>query len=414
MPNDNFVGIFALFYEMLFKGRHVISVYAIMSCVFWSSLIILIYSLISESRFFLKISGGKGILAGYILCMLQMFLPMDLSSQQYIVVKSINPIGKLMIYKISLPFGVITVSKLLLIIWSLGIIVQTIRFIYGRIRMNRLIKSLPMVLMKIPEAVSKIMPRKSKAYICTGISVPMSIGIINRMILLPDNKYEDEDICNIIRHESVHLNMYDHITVIVSNALCIIYWWNPCVYLLRRNMEKALEVRCDREAVKDMDSEEVTGYMSTLIKVFKNRYNDGQYAGLGMLGSGRSMRKELRDRFIVLETDVSGKKLKGINLALTFILLGIMILSYRYVLGPLFLPEPDGEYNMIDKDGYVMDDSGIHFDEPGPFIMVDDSTYIIDFGNGRYKVVNSFYEQEISEQWFEALKDMGVRIEKSK
>ena len=78
------------------------------------------------------------------------------------------------------------------------------------------------------------------------------------------------------------------------------------------------------------------------------------------------------------------------------------------------MPEPDGEYNMIDKDGYVMDDSGIHFDEPGPFIMVDDSTYIIDFGNGRYKVVNSFYEQEISEQWFEALKDMCVRIEKSK
>ncbi|MBQ9610002.1 MAG: M56 family metallopeptidase [Lachnospiraceae bacterium] len=410
MPNDNFIGIFALFYEMLFKGRHVISAYAIMSCVFWSSLIILIYSLISESGFFIKISGGKRVLVGYILCMLQMFFPMDLSSQQYIVVKSMNPLGKLMMYRISLPFGEISVSKLMLMIWGIGIIVQTVRFMYGRIRMKRLIKSLPMTLMEIPGAVSEMMPRKSKAYICTGISVPMSVGIINRMILLPDREYDCNDICNIIRHESVHLNMYDHITVIVSNALCIIYWWNPCVYLLRRNMEKALEVRCDREAVKGMDSVEVAEYMSTLIKVFKNRYSDGQYAGLGMLGSGRSMRKELKSRFNALEADVSGEKIKGVNLLLTFILLGIMILSYRYVLGPLFLPEPNVNYNMLDNNGYIMNDNGINFDEPGPLIMVDDSTYIIDCGDGRYKVVNSLCEQEISEQWFDTLKDMGVRI----
>ncbi|MBR1599718.1 MAG: M48 family metalloprotease [Lachnospiraceae bacterium] len=66
--------------------------------------------------------------------------------------------------------------------------------------------------------------------------------------LIPTQAYSERELCNIIRHECAHLRKRDHMMVLVADFLCALYWWNPCVYLLKRDMERGLEMRCDMVA----------------------------------------------------------------------------------------------------------------------------------------------------------------------
>ena len=94
-----------------------------------------------------------------------------------------------------------------------------------------------------------------------GLPGPMSVVVGPKKLLLDREDYDDETLDAILRHELVHIHGR---TVSGSRAflvvVCAAYWFNPLVWLLRREMRAREEYTCDREANLGRTPEERRAY----------------------------------------------------------------------------------------------------------------------------------------------------------
>lgn len=410
VPEHYSVGIISIIYKLLVEKNVFFSIYPTLSCVLWSSFFILLFVAFSGNRTFLQAFGNRGIFLALMCCMLLLFFPIDIPQQKIVSATILQPLGRVLNYRLG---GNITVAVALMYVWVAGSIVCAVVFVTARCKMNLLLKRLPMKELDVPETAARLLPKRTRVFVCFGVSVPMSIGVRRRMILLPDKAFDETEICNIIRHEAVHLKLFDHITVLFTEVLCIIYWWNPCVYLLKRSIEKNLEIRCDRVAVRELSREELASYMQTILKVFKNRYG-GAYTGLGLLGSRRSMEGELRDRFKVLEMELAGKRYWGVNILITGLVIGGMFFSYGFVLTPFYMPRDDAP--VVYSDDLKVPEEltaypSFNDESYADMVVVDETSYIKDYGDGLYVIYSKLSSQVISPEMANVLIEEGVRLE---
>ncbi|MDH6310740.1 TonB family protein [Dysgonomonas sp. PFB1-18] len=54
----------------------------------------------------------------------------------------------------------------------------------------------------------------------------------------------------IVAHEQAHARQYHSVDVLIFEVLCICFWWNPCVWLLKREMKINLEYLADQGVLK--------------------------------------------------------------------------------------------------------------------------------------------------------------------
>lgn len=61
-----------------------------------------------------------------------------------------------------------------------------------------------------------------------------------------DTTQNDEKIQEIIAHEKAHAQQYHSVDVLLIELVCICFWWNPVVWLIRRDMKINLEYLADK------------------------------------------------------------------------------------------------------------------------------------------------------------------------
>jgi beta-lactamase regulating signal transducer with metallopeptidase domain len=98
--------------------------------------------------------------------------------------------------------------------------------------------------------------RQVDLYINEYITTPMLTGIINPVILLPDNNINLEYAKYILSHELTHYKNKDVIVKRIAILIKTIQWFNPLIYLLIREMDKWCEYTCD-----EMNSYNLTNEM---------------------------------------------------------------------------------------------------------------------------------------------------------
>ena len=102
---------------------------------------------------------------------------------------------------------------------------------------------------------------RGKCRVLPGLPGPMSVVVGPKKLLLDREDYDDETLDAILRHELVHIHGR---TVSGSRAflvvVCAAYWFNPLVWLLRREMRAREEYTCDREANLGRTPEERRAY----------------------------------------------------------------------------------------------------------------------------------------------------------
>ncbi len=83
--------------------------------------------------------------------------------------------------------------------------------------------------------------------LCTEISSPVVTGLIYPQILLPNNSAEwsEETINHVLLHELGHVKRRDLWISVASHIACAIYWFNPLVWLLRKQQVSQCEFACD-------------------------------------------------------------------------------------------------------------------------------------------------------------------------
>lgn len=99
------------------------------------------------------------------------------------------------------------------------------------------------------------------------VTTPMLKGIIKPCIIIPDIDYEEGQLRNIFLHELSHMRRYDIAIKWLTMLAAAIHWFNPCMYFIKREINRACELACDEMVVKNLKLAEKQAYGDTLISV---------------------------------------------------------------------------------------------------------------------------------------------------
>lgn len=205
--------------------------------------------------------------------------------------------------------------------------------------------------------------RNIKIVQTAAVEVPCCIGIFEKRILIPDKKYSREELHYIILHEYTHLDNKDILTIQLINILCIVFWWNPFVYILKGDMYQSIEIRCDQTVTKKLKSAERGNYLAVILKEYKASVQEKEFrkpAGAMPLFEDHS--DHLIERFrLVAEGKQSGSRIGRILVPV--IAVALLVLSYSLILQPRYdVPENtytiENEFEDINQDNaylYVSD-----------------------------------------------------------
>ncbi|MBP1224617.1 M56 family metallopeptidase [Flavobacterium sp. 1355] len=84
-------------------------------------------------------------------------------------------------------------------------------------------------------------------------------------IVYNSSLYTAAELENILEHEKVHSNQHHTIDVLISRIFCILFWFNPIVWLYKKAILQNLEFIADREASKKISDKKA--YQYTLLKI---------------------------------------------------------------------------------------------------------------------------------------------------
>lgn len=97
------------------------------------------------------------------------------------------------------------------------------------------------------------------------VASPMLIGYLHPCIVLPSVDVQEDKFCYMAVHELTHYKRRDiFYKWLVQLAVCL-HWFNPFVYWMRREMERACEFSCDEAVVAKMGYGHAVDYGETLL-----------------------------------------------------------------------------------------------------------------------------------------------------
>jgi len=95
--------------------------------------------------------------------------------------------------------------------------------------------------------------------------IPFSFG---KSVFINSNLHTEHELREIVRHEFVHVRQNHTIDIVWAELLCIINWYNPFAWLLKRSIRQNLEFIADNKVVENgIDKKQ---YQYLLLKVIGN------------------------------------------------------------------------------------------------------------------------------------------------
>ena len=165
------------------------------------------------------------------------------------------------------------VSTALMLLYPLVVLLILILTVVGYIRFTAKVRRFNMEAEWVEKAilrdiaVSNNIKHTPCLYRNTFVTTPMLIGLFKPVIILPDKEYTKKQLNSILLHEVIHFKRLDIIIKWVSLLACAVHWFNPIVWIARREISRACELSCDEAVISNMDNHAKQNYGETLICV---------------------------------------------------------------------------------------------------------------------------------------------------
>lgn len=335
---------------------------SLLSCLINSAILAILSWIIIKNDFALRIVGRYicvllTLVAGRMLMPFEYTFTITLFSRNVL-----TRLRDLMVYKVGVGTHAVTIGQILLLIWMAGAVSGVFLYVGKYIYFIHIIRRCPDYYKYNVDAVIdriNINYRKSKEFkvlLVSGIQTPAIFGLLHPKILMPEVDYSEKEINYILCHEMLHYYRHDLMVKVLCEFLCVIYWWNPVVFLLRKLVSRVLELRVDFLLTLGFSNEEKIDYMECIIKSMKagGRKNTNLVIPFAVLKRGI-----MKQRFnCIWENHWIKKGKKGILIVISSCLL--FLLSVSFVVEPWYevdipgtfdCPEQDESY-LLEKDGY--------------------------------------------------------------
>ncbi len=157
-------------------------------------------------------------------------------------------------------------------------------------------------------------------------STPLTFGIVDPILVIPDTEYEDDALKHVFRHEIIHFRRHDILLKWLALFVFSAHWFNPFVWYFRKEIDRVCELSCDERLLKRMNADEKRRYGETLLKIAE----DSCAAPCRMITGFSEGKKDLKERLIQI---MSFKKKSKIAIAAALVPI-LLLCGCAFALGP--------------------------------------------------------------------------------
>ena len=360
------------------------SFYSLLMALVWSGLLILILHFLKRAAVRVLWVGITSLVIFSISTLLRMFLPLEF--QYFTCVIANRGIFAWLCEALSAPIflRVVSIADVILAVWISGMVVQGGYCIIKLAKHFRMIHSYmesdgEEIVSAAQWAANRMGVRADYRIVQSNLFLtPMITGFFRPTVLLPPAEYGEEEYRYIFLHEFSHWKNGDIWLKMLAEILRIVFWWNPFMYLFRRDLDQILELRADLRVLKVEGMENRSEYLLTIKKAILNCKKQLEFMSEACTVSELTTNLE-KDTFQRTETVFlyqKGSKVHRILMSVIFTILTLTVLvfSYMFILQPAYDP-PESE---IEEGGYIgveTDNSYLQKQKDGSYclIMVDEA-----------------------------------------
>ena len=136
--------------------------------------------------------------------------------------------------------------------------------------------------------------RPPRLLVCSGLRSPMQAGLLRPMVLLPDENGGEEVLRAAFLHELTHYRRLDLCYKWLAEAAVCIHWFNPLVWLLRRELGRACELSCDEGVLRRLDEAGRRAYGAALLALARPAPGETKHnMTLAMSRDGEQLKERL-------------------------------------------------------------------------------------------------------------------------
>lgn len=123
---------------------------------------------------------------------------------------------------------------------------------------------------------------------------PMAIGFFRAVIVLPEEDFTAQELYFILKHELVHLKRGDTYLKLLLVAANAVHWFNPLVWLMRREAAVDMELSCDERVTKGADAAQRKAYTETLFLALHRQCRGRTALSTQFYGGKKVMKKRFQ------------------------------------------------------------------------------------------------------------------------
>ncbi|MCD2260396.1 M56 family metallopeptidase [Psychroserpens luteolus] len=142
-------------------------------------------------------------------------------------------------------------------------------------------------------------------------------SFFNRIVYNP-SLFKDDELAHVINHEKVHTKELHSIDTIVAQISCILFWFNPIIWLYKKALQQNLEFIADQKAqyISECDISYQTVLLKASVKNHQLAFTNNFYTSL------------IKKRIVMLHKSKSNK-INQLKFCLVLPLLALFMMSFN-------------------------------------------------------------------------------------
>lgn len=319
----------------------------LMSVLFSNLLLILLYGIFRNTEFMMDI--GYQLLAVFLAATLIRFLlPFELPCSViiHLTQKLSYPAVFIKKHRFSVGTWSFSIWHIFLLLWLVGCLVGIFLLVRSYRRFLRSIRVLGTNITDQESCHSTLQqicmkqkqPNRFRVVDMPGISSPMITGLLHPVILIPrDLTLDSTEWYYILSHETAHYFHHDLWLKLLTQLLCILYWWNPLLYALRRQVSTMLELRIDRSITASSDPSEKLRYMECLNYIAKQERSKVTPLSISFCATSKS-RSLLLQRFHMMGDSERHRRNRRRQILISGLIIVLYLFSTFFIFEPHYTP----------------------------------------------------------------------------
>lgn len=330
--------------------------------------------------------------------LLRLVLPVEFASTKIINSSVVLP-AVLELLRVDFPLWggrTVSVGMLLPVCWAAGTCVR-LAWVVLQLRQDRaaIRRCAAVPDARVEAAVARAVGAGARRYeviVSPDVGAPIMAGFFKPVFVLPSyiSAFSDTELRYIARHEWYHFHHHDIWVKLATEALICLLWWNPPVYLLRRDMDQFLEIRCDLALIREIGGGERTAYLETIVKSIRQENCGSAAPALSLKLAGTGNRSDIKQRFQMVARYERKPRSHAIWM-FAAVLAVAWVASFFFVIQGYGLPSDE----IMTEEGFF-DEIGII--ENSFFVSNEDGTYTLYF-NGE-PMRTPYSEEELSDPFW--------------